>query len=288
MKSQDRWRYLFAPLLTAVVIGALLIDHHFYRRPLASRILVALLSAAALYEFYGLCRKKGRAPARAAGILFLLVSPLLWIGLADGPVVFRLFWTPLFFFFFVILKLVVRFRRFSPESAGLTLLGYVYVGMFGMLMLLPRHVGWHFTFAYYFLFLFLCAKASDTAAYLVGKAIGRRKLAPSVSPKKTWEGAIAGVVAGTGLGLACILLSPLAEGYKHVPVPCLLLFALCVTIASQVGDLVESAFKRWAGAKDSGRFLPAHGGVLDLIDNFLISVPVAYVLSELMTDLFGV
>jgi phosphatidate cytidylyltransferase len=106
--------------------------------------------------------------------------------------------------------------------------------------------------------------------------MGRHKMAPVVSPNKTWEGGIAGGIAGTGAGLAVILATPLREAYAGVPVAALLGLALVVTMAAQVGDLVKSAFKRWAGVKDSGRLLPEFGGMLDLVDSFLTAAPVAH------------
>jgi len=107
----------------------------------------------------------------------------------------------------------------------------------------------------------------DTVAYFAGRAWGRRRLAPRVSPAKTWEGAVAGLVAG--LVAAVLLAEPLAaRPVAMVPV------GLLTAIAGQAGDLFESAWKRRAGRKDSGRLLPGHGGVLDRIDSVLFALPV--------------
>jgi phosphatidate cytidylyltransferase len=107
-----------------------------------------------------------------------------------------------------------------------------------------------------------------------------------VSPNKTWEGGIAGGIVGTGAGLAVILLTPLRDVYPGVPVAALLFFSLIVTIAGQVGDLVKSALKRWAGVKDSGRLLPEFGGMLDMVDSFLLEGPVAYLGTLLLLKIF--
>ena len=116
--------------------------------------------------------------------------------------------------------------------------------------------------------------ANDTAAYFVGLAAGRHKMAPRISPGKSWEGAAAGAAAG---GLA----GGLTASMLGVTPGEAVLFGLLTTIASQIGDLFESAMKRKAGLKDSGAFLPGHGGILDRFDGILIAAPIAYVLVRL-------
>jgi phosphatidate cytidylyltransferase len=112
--------------------------------------------------------------------------------------------------------------------------------------------------------------AGDTAAFFVGRSMGRHLLAPVISPKKTWEGAVANVL-GTAVG-----------GYAYCkwwwPLPLfdVLTLALLVSVAGQIGDLFESAWKRGAGVKDSGSLLPGHGGILDRIDALLLAAPVVW------------
>jgi len=111
--------------------------------------------------------------------------------------------------------------------------------------------------------------ASDTVAYFTGRAIGKHPLARHISPKKTWEGAIAGV-----LGSLVV-----AYGFHYwltIPIPDLLAMATLGNIAGQIGDLFESACKRSAGVKDSGALLPGHGGVLDRIDALILCIPVIW------------
>ena len=113
----------------------------------------------------------------------------------------------------------------------------------------------------------------DIGAYFVGRLMGKRKLIPAVSPKKTVEGALGGLVfsALTGLGVCA---------YFNLPFSPLLAFliALIVGASGQVGDLAESALKRTANVKDSGSLLPGHGGMLDRIDSLLFGVPLAHLL----------
>ncbi len=113
--------------------------------------------------------------------------------------------------------------------------------------------------------------AGDAAAYYVGRAIGLHKLAPRVSPKKSWEGSIASVAASV---LVAILYFP--RFLPHVPLWQAALLAVAANAAGQLGDLSESAIKRGAGVKDSGTLLPGHGGLLDRVDSSLFSIPVVY------------
>ena len=126
--------------------------------------------------------------------------------------------------------------------------------------------------------LFVSVILTDTAAYFGGRALGRHKLAPVVSPNKTWEGAVSGFVFAV-LGM-CVLYV-LRDRYSWTALPEWSLFKYAIagallSVASQVGDLVESSLKRDAGVKDSGVFFPGHGGVLDRCDGFLFAAPVLY------------
>ncbi|MCX2727714.1 CDP-archaeol synthase [Thermomicrobium sp. 4228-Ro] len=119
---------------------------------------------------------------------------------------------------------------------------------------------------------------TDIAAYLVGRRFGRRKLAPRVSPGKTWEGAVAGCVTGLVIGLATgmlfgLPLSPWASAA----------FGVIIALLAELGDLAESYMKRAAGIKDFGTLLPGHGGVVDRIDALLVTIPATLLLATLLT-----
>ncbi len=128
---------------------------------------------------------------------------------------------------------------------------------------------------HWLLFAFLLCWAGDTAALYVGKNFGRHRLAPKISPGKTWEGAVGSL--GGGVLAGAIYAHYLIPG---AALPTVLLIAAVGNIAGQIGDLVESAYKRWGGVKDSGTSLPGHGGWLDRIDSSLLSVPVVYALVQ--------
>ncbi len=129
----------------------------------------------------------------------------------------------------------------------------------------------------WFLFALVLPWVCDSAAYFAGRAFGRHLLAPQISPKKTWEGAIAGLVASVAAGIA---FSYAAFDGNYL-VFCLVTSALAST-AGQIGDLVESLFKRGAGVKDSGRLFPGHGGLLDRLDSVFFSVTVVYLSLKFM------
>ena len=113
----------------------------------------------------------------------------------------------------------------------------------------------------------LLAWAADVGAYFAGRSFGRRKLAPRVSPNKTWEGVLGGLVAAAAVAL-------LGQAWFGYTAAAFLPLCVAVALASIVGDLTESLFKRQAGLKDSGQLLPGHGGVLDRIDSLTSAVPV--------------
>ena len=219
------------------------------------------LSVLALREFYGLAGRSGLRPMTAAGqaaaVVWLLapnldrgyLATLLAIALLGAAALSH---GPL--------------ERVLP-SAAVTLAGVLYVAgpMLAGILLHARSPRWAF-------FALLVVAIGDVAAYAVGRAFGRTKLAPVTSPNKTWEGTVASVVASTGAGvwfastyLATQIGTPEAAG-----------LCIVVNVFAQVGDLTESALKRAAGTKDSGAILPGHGGVLDRIDGILFGVPIAY------------
>ena len=127
------------------------------------------------------------------------------------------------------------------------------------------------------LFTLLTIFATDTGAFFTGRAIGKHPMAPAISPKKTWEGAAGGFVWAVGISLACGALLRLSTPFWQ-----LALIGGAIGVLAQVGDLVESAIKRSAGAKDAGGLLPGHGGVLDRIDSIVFTIPVVYYLVALV------
>jgi len=119
------------------------------------------------------------------------------------------------------------------------------------------------------LFALVITWVGDTAAYFVGRAMGKHPLAAHLSPKKTWEGSAASI-------LGSLLVAVIFTRWLNAPLPHLLAMAAAGNVAGQAGDLLESAYKRSAGVKDSGGLLPGHGGVLDRIDALILTIPVVW------------
>jgi phosphatidate cytidylyltransferase len=163
-----------------------------------------------------------------------------------------------------------EFEARVSASAG-TLLGAVYLGglggaMAGLALLPPVAAGpWRVVL------LLAILMVADSAAYFAGRALGRHKMAPSISPGKTWEGAAAGLLGGV-LGA----LGVRAAGLPDLPLLDAAALGALVAAVGAAGDLAESLLKRWAGVKDSGHLFPGHGGMLDRLDSLLFGAPVLY------------
>jgi CDP-diglyceride synthetase len=281
-------RVIGAPLLVAALCALLYWGHTFEKDGKANfplHGLVAIVGLVCAWELKQMCAVKGIG-LDAASLMFLLLQLFgwwcnsAWSGmdpLKPFAVIAALH------FLVVVCIMVFDFGRFTPEAAGLTIFAFLYVSLLGFLLFPPVGRPVH---AYYLLFLLAAGKGSDMAAFVAGKSIGKHKMAPVVSPNKTWEGGIAGGIVGTAAGFAVLWWTPLRGAYPGIPVAALLLFCLIVTIAGQVGDLVKSAFKRWAGVKDSGRILPEFGGMIDMVDSFVLEGPVAGLGTLLLFYLF--
>ncbi len=147
--------------------------------------------------------------------------------------------------------------------------GVLYVGwLLSLLVILRLDAGRDWVFLALF-----ATFGSDTAAYFIGKAIGRHKLAPNISPGKTWEGAIAGVCGGVIIGALFTLDTPLQLPLHYWQA---IILGALISVFGQLGDLAESLLKRNFGVKDSGSIMPGHGGILDRLDSVLFAGAVVY------------
>ena len=168
---------------------------------------------------------------------------------------------------------VVTLFRFSKElyyDNGKLIFTVIYTAIpFGFALGLPSFSTHDNTFTLEVFFLFILIWSSDTFAYLTGKFFGKHKMAPKISPKKTWEGFAGGVLLTFVLGFFIEKFHPDLRGNWIV-------VGFLVSVFAPLGDLVESQLKRTFAVKDSGNIIPGHGGILDRLDSFIICVPVVY------------
>lgn len=259
------------PRIATVVVGAPLVGVVLWLGGLWWVALVEIVVASGAAEFTHL--HSVLRPANRAGVILgsvaLTAVPLAlsgaretWLlGVATGIVVAGI----------VARMVLVPPPAFAVRPGAVTVLGVVYLGLAGAVL-----IGWRFSASFVAVVWFLVMIwANDVAAYFVGLAAGRHKLAPRISPGKSWEGAVAGGIAAAVVGAAAAPAFGLMAGTGA-------LFGVLGSMASQVGDLFESALKRQAGVKDSGALLPGHGGVLDRFDGILVAAPVGYLLLRLL------
>jgi phosphatidate cytidylyltransferase len=223
---------------------------------------ISIGCAAAIREWHRLFSRHFWAPASItvsamiAALVFQIeasASPVLWHGVAAAALVVG-----------SLCNLVLGFaRREAPlaSAAGVLYIGFPALALL-MVRLSPDHPIWSV------ILIFLAVWATDTGALFFGKLIGGPRLAPLVSPKKTWAGSVGGLVCAA-------VIAGVIGLFLHTPILPVIIFAIVVSFAGQVGDLFESMVKRRAGCKDSGGLIPGHGGALDRIDSILFAAPVA-------------
>lgn len=245
-----------------------------WRGDLHYLFLIDLVIFTGLIEFYGLMSARGFRPARYLGIGCGLA--LSW---------YAYFRTGMYGNFLLALALLlmmtVELSRRSVEEAvtriATTIFGVLYVGWLGshfiLLRELPRVLGLDYGLGAEFVFLVvLLTWGCDTGAYLVGRSLGRHPLYPRVSPKKSREGALGGVL----FALLCALGAQRTFAGDWLEPGTALVLALVAAVAGQTGDLVESLIKRGSQAKDSATIIPGHGGTLDRFDSLFFSAPLLY------------
>ncbi len=303
-------RVLTAVILVPIVVIAL------FRAPLwLFALLVLGVALLAAREYFDIAEATGYRPMRGLGYVFVVLFFTISVGVAiagtvDAPraagssdlIPAVLFWVlPIFVLLVPLFLLLAALQHELSKSLGDSAVSFMALPYVGFTLVLIPLFRATWIGSLYLLYLMLLVWCGDIAAYYVGRAIGKHKLAPRISPGKTWEGAVASVVGAVIVGLLLFhYINPIASGLRSAhlltgrtywfgsPIPAtqplilapvwfVALFAICVNVAAQLGDLVESALKRGAGLKDSGTLLPGHGGVLDRIDALLFALPVGLI-----------
>jgi phosphatidate cytidylyltransferase len=275
-------RFISTLVLWTVVISALFsgnprISNYFFL------ITMVFLAVTGLAEFYGLLAKRELACFPGWGILggvLLMVGTFLnlngIVGNSTSPARVNDFETS----FLILFVLGLCLRQFFSRGAAPGLL-VISTTLFGLM-----YVPWLLNFIqkinffpgvdghYYLLYFVLITKFSDTGAYAVGSLIGKHKMIPRISPGKTWEGFGGAIVVATLISLAFVhFFGSKMPGMNALHA---IVLGVILSVAAVVGDLIESIFKREAGVKDSGKFFPGIGGILDLLDSLLFNAPLMY------------
>jgi phosphatidate cytidylyltransferase len=302
-------------VLTAVVLVPLVLLAVFKAPLWLFTLLIILVALLTAYEYLNIIRAYGMEPLRwLTCVMVVLVIAGVFISNEANLVGYFNWSLWLFRCWIILLVLAVAFgipvvfrqdlRMALPASAS-SAFGVLYIAAPLSLLIVMRHDEIQ---SFLVIFVMICVWTGDIAAYYVGKGFGRHKLAPIVSPKKTWEGTIASVLGSIGAAVLIFhfhqQISSLFSGERSFPysssaqIPAasffhvtqqaaqipwvhLVLLALLTNVAAQFGDLFESAIKRGAQVKDSGSLLPGHGGMLDRIDALLFAIPVVWYYANL-------
>jgi phosphatidate cytidylyltransferase len=263
-------------VLTALILAPLVLVLVFLGHRWLITLVIAIVAMLAAWEFLALTEHRGAKPPRIA---VLGAIAILFAGNYQAPELTL----HLFGVLCIVLLIYCTFaspveRALSDATSSIFALFYLGLTLIPLPMLHEAANG-----PSLLAFLFLTVWAGDTVAMYVGRRLGKRKMAPNLSPNKTWAGAVGSVLGAVAVAGVLLELSNYLAQWNSVKLSFAddpwwywLVLAVVVNVAAQVGDLAESALKRSAGVKDSGTLLPGHGGVLDRIDALLLAAPVLW------------
>jgi phosphatidate cytidylyltransferase len=282
-KRQIFFRRLFSFVVLWTIILAALFSGYRWLSDAVFLVIMVVLAAAGLAEFYNIAQKRDLVCFKYSGIaggVLLMVGTFLnltgRLGIHNSPARVNDFETSFLILF--VLGLCIRQFVARSNTAGIlaistTLFGLMYVpwllNFIQKINFFPNVDG-----HYYLLYFVVITKFSDTGAYSVGSLIGKHKMIPRISPGKTWEGFGGAIVVSTAASLLFVHFAKdkmPAMNWVHA-----VILGVLLSVAAVIGDLIESLFKREAGVKDSGRFFPGIGGILDLLDSLLFNAPIMY------------
>lgn len=249
-------------ILTGILAGAIFLTLIF----IGSTLFVFLVYFLATISLFELLRMKKVPIFSAHGFLSIV---FLWFFLYPNDVLTLDKIEMIFLMILLLLSFTVLTKnRLSYDDVGFVFLSTLYVGMGFHYLIEARFAGLSYLF-----FAIFVIWATDTGAYFVGKTMGKRKLWPLISPNKTIEGSVGGIISAVVTAIIFQMLIPIHESFYFV-----IIVAVITSIFGQIGDLVESAIKRHYIVKDSGQLLPGHGGILDRFDSLLFILPILHFL----------
>jgi len=268
-------------------------------------ISIIIISSIGLWEFFGFAEKKGVKTYTRFGIISnILLMALIFYLLQLSQTETFAFWLFISIAVMIVILLILLIALFSSKPNSLlnaitTLGGIIYVSFTFMFLIILREFGNVGQIisrtpsdiqifltgkeANFFLSILISIWICDSAAYFTGKSIGKHKLFPSVSPKKTWEGAIGGFIFAVISFIIAANLSILIDGF---PLQHSIVIGIIIGIFGQTGDLAQSKLKRDAGVKDSSAIIPGHGGILDRFDSIMFVVPIVVIYLIIISTVF--
>ncbi|MDY0339752.1 MAG: phosphatidate cytidylyltransferase [Coriobacteriia bacterium] len=248
---------------SALILGIVVLGALFFAGVWGIAVVVAVVAVLASVEFFMMSRRERRMPHEMIALVAVAVMPLAAAGFGPTGLTAVVAALTISAFFWH-----VMIRQIRLMDTAVTVFGAVYIGFtLSHLVLICRlEDGVYLALATIF-----SVWANDIFAYLVGSALGKHRLAPTISPKKSWEGLVAGTVGTAGIWL-------LAGSVLDLPISlgALIGIGFVASLAAVIGDLAESRIKREAHVKDSGTLLPGHGGFLDRFDSFIMVAIVTY------------
>lgn len=261
-------------IISGIIAGIMVILTLSFANPMIVNLIITVLAGVGIHEFYNAMKNLDYKPINWIGYSSVIL--LLLLGFIDGKKIF--IFSMLLLAILIISMLVYAFsEEKSFIDVCITLFGVVYVTFLIAFFLLVYHYQWNDApIGKNFVWLILFGGTlTDTFAFLVGVTLGKHKLCPKISPKKTIEGAIGGTLGGM---LSFIAFAFVMNNYWNFSLNYLVfaILGIIVSVFAQLGDLVASYIKRYSKIKDFGNVLPGHGGVLDRIDSILFTSPVIY------------
>lgn len=265
-------RTITGTIFVAAVVTSILFQTEYY----TFTALFAIVNILAMREFYGIVNAKKNVSVPTVYMLFcgtFLYLGCFWCAIIDKPDEITGFIFLIIYMLSIaalIIMEIYRKREHPTYDLAFSIYGQVVVALpFGLMNFIAREPE-------YLLTLFLLIWTFDTGAYLVGSTCGKHKMIERISPKKSWEGEIGGII------LTVLISSLIGIYFFNEDVWRWIVFGLLVSVFGTYGDLSESMLKRASGLKDSGNILPGHGGMLDRFDSMLLAAPIIYVYIEIL------
>jgi phosphatidate cytidylyltransferase len=262
-------RSLTGMAYVAIMLGGVLLH------PFVFVAVFAIVLFLTQYEFYSLIQKEDQRPNKILSCILGVILFLICFCIASGFLPGRI--SLIVFLFFISLMIISVFKSNTNalKSLASEIFGFIYVAVpFSLMNFIVQPSANEHSNIYYPWILagvFFIIWVNDSAAYLTGSALGKHKMCPKISPKKSWEGLIGGAVFATIMGVLNAVM------FQQISMVSWIVIALLTVVFGTLGDLFESKIKRELGIKDSGTILPGHGGFLDRLDSLLFAVPVVFI-----------